>query len=200
MSFCGFKTEGFSRWSSVDWWVKVSMNALLFNSALIILYFTGLLAFEHVLFLRSTRQTARHISGFYIKLPFARLLRSSLRISTWRLHSSLLRLLFQLPRHSDFKTSAFRVSTSIASLLLLWSFLTNPFVPCEILLYRTYSGSFWRVSESWYSLISIQYRQLQTHSVLYASILYFPLLLIWCTGFFVMFCFRLFGVWSFTAV
>jgi len=95
MSFCGFKTEGFSRWSSVDWWVKVSMNALLFNSALIILYFTGLLAFEHVLFLRSTRQTARHISGFYIKLPFARLLRSSLRISTWRLHSSLLRLLFQ---------------------------------------------------------------------------------------------------------
>ena len=81
--------------------------------------------------------------------------------------------------------------------------LTNPFVPCEILLSRTYSGLFWRVSESRYSLISIKYWQLQTRSVLYAPILYFPLLRYWSDVvqvFFVMFCFSLSGVWSFIAV
>ena len=135
----------------------------------------------------------------YLKIYVKTALPSSLPKRHFNVLTSQLQDVFNFSRQSGFNTSVSRVSTSRLLALLLLSFSTNPFVPCEILLYRTYSGSFWRVSESRYSLISIQYWQL--HRLILSCTLRYciSLLLIWyCTGF--MFCFSLSGVWSFTAV
>jgi len=95
---------------------------------------------------------------FYVKTSLMSPLHQD-NISTFSRHNGFKTSVSTFSRHRGFKTSVSGVSTSRLLLLLLWFCSTNPFVSCEILLSRTYSGSFWRVSESRYSLISIQYWQ-----------------------------------------
>jgi len=100
------------------------------------------------------------ISTFYVGTAFARLLRSYLHENSLGLSSSLLQdITFNMSSSQRLQDFSLLNHVKIASAAFV-ILLDKSFGSSEILLFRTYSGSFWRVSESRYSLISIQYWQL----------------------------------------